>query len=93
VTRVGISVCVNPIVASLVGASLLGEPLRLSLGAGIVAVFIGIALASRPDSVVELEPRLQRMSFGFSVMAGLDPGLDLGIYSLGSISKQSAPFA
>jgi drug/metabolite transporter (DMT)-like permease len=60
-TRVGISVCVNPIVASLVGAFLLGEPLRLSLGAGIVAVFIGIALASRPDSVVELEPRLQRV--------------------------------
>jgi drug/metabolite transporter (DMT)-like permease len=50
-TRVAISVCVNPIVASLVGAFLLGEPVRFSLAAGIVAVFIGIALATRPDSV------------------------------------------
>ena len=60
-TRVAISITVNPIVASLVGAVLLGEPLRLSLAAGIVAVFIGITLATRPDSVVEPEARLERV--------------------------------
>jgi drug/metabolite transporter (DMT)-like permease len=52
-TRVAVSMTVNPIVASLVGAFLLGEPVRLSLVAGIVAVFIGIALATRPDPVVD----------------------------------------
>jgi drug/metabolite transporter (DMT)-like permease len=51
-TRVGISITVNPIVASLVGALLLHEQLSLNLAAGIVAVFIGIALATRPDPVV-----------------------------------------
>jgi drug/metabolite transporter (DMT)-like permease len=49
-TRVGISITVNPIVASLVGALLLGEPLSFNLAAGIVAVFAGIALATLPDS-------------------------------------------
>jgi drug/metabolite transporter (DMT)-like permease len=58
-TRVAISITVNPIVASLVGAFLLHEPLRLSLAAGIVAVFIGIALAMRPDSVIEPEACLE----------------------------------
>jgi drug/metabolite transporter (DMT)-like permease len=45
-TRVAISVTVNPVAASLVGATLLGEPLRWNLGAGIVTVFIGIWIAT-----------------------------------------------
>jgi drug/metabolite transporter (DMT)-like permease len=58
-TRVAISITVNSIVASLVGAVLLHEPLRLSLAAGIVTVFISIALAMRPDSLIEPETRLE----------------------------------
>ncbi|WP_245330573.1 DMT family transporter [Bradyrhizobium sp. AS23.2] len=45
-TRVAISVTVNPITASLVGAYLLDEPLRWNLAAGIVAVFAGIWIAT-----------------------------------------------
>jgi drug/metabolite transporter (DMT)-like permease len=45
-TRVAISVTVNPITASLLGAVLLGEPLRWNLAAGIVAVFAGIRIAT-----------------------------------------------
>ena len=45
-TRVAISVTVNPITASLVGAYLLHEPLRWNLAAGIVAVFAGIWIAT-----------------------------------------------
>ncbi len=45
-TRVAISVCVNPITASAVGAALLHEALRWNLAAGIVAVFIGIWIAT-----------------------------------------------
>ncbi|TKW73384.1 MAG: DMT family transporter, partial [Bradyrhizobium icense] len=45
-TRVAISVTVNPVAASLVGATLLGEPLRWNLAAGIVTVFIGIWIAT-----------------------------------------------
>jgi drug/metabolite transporter (DMT)-like permease len=45
-TRVAISVCVNPVTASLVGAVLLGEPLHWNLLAGIVAVFAGIWIAT-----------------------------------------------
>ena len=45
-TRVAISVTVNPITASLVGARLLDEPLRWNMAAGIVAVFAGIWLAT-----------------------------------------------
>ena len=45
-TRVAISVTVNPITASLVGAWLLHEPLRWNLAAGIVAVFAGIWMAT-----------------------------------------------
>lgn len=41
-TRVAISVTVNPISASLVGALLLQEPLGWNLAVGIIAVFIGI---------------------------------------------------
>lgn len=62
-TRVAISVTVNPVAASLVGATLLGEPLRWSLVAGIVTVFIGIWIAttqSRPEAAAETSPALQR---------------------------------
>jgi drug/metabolite transporter (DMT)-like permease len=45
-TRVAISVTVNPITASLVGAALLDEPLRWSLMGGIVTVFAGIWIAT-----------------------------------------------
>jgi drug/metabolite transporter (DMT)-like permease len=45
-TRVAISVTVNPVAASLVGATLLGEPLSWNLVAGIVTVFIGIWIAT-----------------------------------------------
>lgn len=45
-TRVAISVTVNPIAASLVGAAFLGEPLRWNVMAGIVTVFAGIWIAT-----------------------------------------------
>ncbi len=45
-TRVAISVTVNPITASLVGAALLSEPLHWSLLGGIVTVFAGIWIAT-----------------------------------------------
>lgn len=45
-TRVAISVTVNPIAASLVGAVLLDEPIRWNLVAGIVTVFAGIWIAT-----------------------------------------------
>ncbi len=45
-TRVAISVSVNPVAASLVGAILLDEPLSWNLVAGIVTVFAGIWIAT-----------------------------------------------
>jgi drug/metabolite transporter (DMT)-like permease len=45
-TRVAISVTVNPVTASLVGAVLLGEPLSWNLVGGIVTVFAGIWIAT-----------------------------------------------
>ena len=45
-TRVAISVTVNPITASLVGATLLDEPLHWNLVAGILTVFGGIWIAT-----------------------------------------------
>src|SRR6516165_4189263 len=45
-TRVAISVTVNPITASIVGALLLHEPLSWNLLAGIATVFIGLAIAT-----------------------------------------------
>ena len=45
-TRVAISVTVNPVTASLVGAVLLGEPLRWNLAIGVVTVFVGIWIAT-----------------------------------------------
>lgn len=47
-TRVAISVTVNPVTASLVGAFLLGEPLHWNLIVGLATVFVGIALATTP---------------------------------------------
>jgi drug/metabolite transporter (DMT)-like permease len=63
-TRVAISVTVNPVAASLVGATLLGEPLRWNLVAGIVTVFIGIWIAttqSRAKTAAETDPALQEL--------------------------------
>ena len=58
-TRVAISVTVNPITASLVGAALLHEPLRWNLVGGIVTVFIGIWIATttsrRPRPATQLQ--------------------------------------
>jgi drug/metabolite transporter (DMT)-like permease len=45
-TRVAISVTVNPVAASLVGAVLLHEPLSWNLVGGIVTVFVGIWMAT-----------------------------------------------
>jgi drug/metabolite transporter (DMT)-like permease len=47
-TRVAISVTVNPVAASLVGAVLLHEPLSWNLVGGIVTVFAGIWIATMP---------------------------------------------
>ncbi|QIG91360.1 MULTISPECIES: DMT family transporter [unclassified Bradyrhizobium] len=56
-TRVAISVTVNPIAASLVGAVLLGEPLSWNLMAGIVTVFAGIWIATtQPQQAHVAEP-------------------------------------
>src|SRR5262249_4697774 len=63
-TRVAISITVNPVAASLVGATLLGEPLRWNLVAGIVTVFIGIWIAatqSGPKAAAEADPALQEL--------------------------------
>ena len=45
-TRVAISVTVNPVAASLVGAVWLNEPLSWNLAGGIVTVFAGIWIAT-----------------------------------------------
>ncbi|RYH67600.1 MAG: DMT family transporter [Alcaligenaceae bacterium] len=45
-TRVSISITVNPVAAALVGALLLGEPLRWNLCVGIFTVFCGIWIAT-----------------------------------------------
>jgi drug/metabolite transporter (DMT)-like permease len=58
-TLVAISVTVNPVAASLVGATLLDEPLRWNLVAGIITVFTGICIAttqSRPKSAAKADP-------------------------------------
>lgn len=54
-TRVAISVTVNPISASLVGAVLLGEPLSWTLMAGILTVFAGIWIATTAGRVMRSE--------------------------------------
>ncbi|MCA6112337.1 DMT family transporter [Bradyrhizobium cenepequi] len=53
-TLVAISVTVNPIAASLVGATLLGEPLRWNLVVGIVTVFAGIWIATTQSGANEV---------------------------------------
>jgi drug/metabolite transporter (DMT)-like permease len=59
-TRVAISVTVNPITASLVGAALLDEPLRWNLVGGIVTVFAGIWIATTSGRRPDAAPRLSR---------------------------------
>ncbi len=49
-TRVAISVTVNPIIAAILGATLLGEPLRWNLMAGLVTVALGIWIATTTRS-------------------------------------------
>lgn len=48
-TRVAISVTVNPVTAAVVGTLLLDEPIGWNHVAGLVAVFIGIWIASTPQ--------------------------------------------
>ncbi len=45
-TRAAISIMVNPITAAIVGAVLLGEPIRWNLIVGLAAVFAGIWIAT-----------------------------------------------
>jgi drug/metabolite transporter (DMT)-like permease len=45
-TRVAISVTINPIAAALVGAVLLDEPIRWNLVVGLMAVVVGISIAT-----------------------------------------------
>jgi drug/metabolite transporter (DMT)-like permease len=45
-TRVTNTMTVNPIAAALVGSQLVGEPITLNLVAGLVAVFLGIWVAT-----------------------------------------------
>lgn len=57
-TRVAISVPVNPITASLVGALLIGEPLGWNLIVGLATVFLGIWIAtanSQPVAAVHTQ--------------------------------------
>jgi len=59
-TRVATAITLNPVMASIVAAFLLGEPIGLNLIVGVVAVFAGIWLAStepRPQPVVATPPR------------------------------------
>ncbi len=65
-TRVAISVTVNPMTASLVGATLLQEPLRWNVLVGIVTVFAGIWIATtlgrrndEPGDAAKKEPARQ----------------------------------
>jgi drug/metabolite transporter (DMT)-like permease len=57
-TRVAISVTVNPITASLVGAVLLNEPLRWNLVGGVVTVFVGIWIATTAGRRLQPATRL-----------------------------------
>ena len=45
-TRVANTMTVNPIVASLVATQLVGEPITLESGLGMIAVFAGIWIAT-----------------------------------------------
>lgn len=48
-TRVAISITINPVTASFVGAILLGEPLHWPLACGVATVFAGIWIGTRPQ--------------------------------------------
>jgi drug/metabolite transporter (DMT)-like permease len=58
-TRVAISVTVNPITAALMGAVLLDEPIRLNLVVGLIAVFIGIWIATTAGRPLTAAERLR----------------------------------
>ena len=45
-TRVANTMTVNPIVASLVATQLVGEPITIDLVIGMIAVFVGIFIAT-----------------------------------------------
>ena len=63
-TRVAISIAVNPISASLVGAALLGEPVSLNLAGGIVTVFAGIWIATTAPDRVQAAAAPQNVASG-----------------------------
>jgi drug/metabolite transporter (DMT)-like permease len=56
-TLVANTMTVNPIAAGLLGSQLLGEPLTVNLVAGLVAVFLGILIATTDAAI---EPGLLR---------------------------------
>jgi drug/metabolite transporter (DMT)-like permease len=56
-TRVAISVTVNPVTAALVGAVLLDEPVRWNVVVGLVAVFLGIWIATTAGLRTYPQPR------------------------------------
>ena len=47
-TRVAVTVTANPVVASGLGLAVLGEPVAVSLLAGLAGVLVGIALTAWP---------------------------------------------
>jgi drug/metabolite transporter (DMT)-like permease len=57
-TRVVISVPINPITASLVGAILLNEPIGLNLIIGLITVFMGIWIATTTSRICPLAPSM-----------------------------------
>jgi drug/metabolite transporter (DMT)-like permease len=52
-TRVANTMTVNPIAAGLLATQLVGEPITLNLVAGLIAVFIGIWIATTQDATVK----------------------------------------
>jgi len=55
-TRTAITLTINPVFASAVGALALGEPIGLNLVAGLIAVFAGIWLATSAPLGKKAEP-------------------------------------
>jgi drug/metabolite transporter (DMT)-like permease len=56
-TLVAISVAVNPITASIAGQIFLGEPLRWNIIAGLIAVCLGIAVATTAAKAPSMKSR------------------------------------
>jgi drug/metabolite transporter (DMT)-like permease len=67
-TRVAISVTVNPIVAAIVGALLLDEPVHWNLGLGMIMVGAGIGMAVSDRASGALPARYRRPSGGSAVV-------------------------